>query len=381
VINHCKNMNLKEPGEPPLPGRKAPPMTEYVSTTDTAKLIRAALKKAFASTYPGVKFSVRSDKYAGGASVNVTWTDGPQIDAVDAVVKPYSGAGFDGMTDLKTSNSHWLYPDGRAERLESEIGHSYGSRVFDAEGDVIPEQERPEYRKGLRHAVEHEITDAEQVTPGPSWSLAFQLGVIDGARRLASGARLVHFMADYISTHRNMGPEYRAELEQAVVFLSGGEGPFDGSRRYEFGIIPEGEQAGRAYCDYGHTLVYQLSRTDPEALASALRDEAKRRALNNVTLFNAGHADDRTGYYVTARDGVKADALLGPYATREEAEADLATARQLAGQAGGDARWDAYGTARVTVKPGAAFFPGRLEHLPQRQMAAARITRPQPQAA
>jgi hypothetical protein len=30
-------------------------MTEYVSTTDTAKLVRAALKKAFASTYPGVK--------------------------------------------------------------------------------------------------------------------------------------------------------------------------------------------------------------------------------------------------------------------------------------------------------------------------------------
>src|ERR1700722_15654415 len=83
-------------GRAPLcPGRKAPPMTEYVSTTDTAKLVRAALKKAFASPYPGVRFSVRSDKYAGGASVNVTWTDGPQIDAVDAVVKPYSGAGFD----------------------------------------------------------------------------------------------------------------------------------------------------------------------------------------------------------------------------------------------------------------------------------------------
>ena len=49
-------------------------MTEYVSTTDTAKLVRAALKKAFASTYPGVKFSVRSDRYADGASVRVTWT-------------------------------------------------------------------------------------------------------------------------------------------------------------------------------------------------------------------------------------------------------------------------------------------------------------------
>jgi len=47
--------------------------TTYVSVTDTAKEIRKTLKLHFA----GVKFSVRSKSYSGGASVNVSWTDGP----------------------------------------------------------------------------------------------------------------------------------------------------------------------------------------------------------------------------------------------------------------------------------------------------------------
>ena len=44
-----------------------------VSLTDTAKLIRATLKAKF----PGIKFSVRSSRYAGGSSIDVRWNDGP----------------------------------------------------------------------------------------------------------------------------------------------------------------------------------------------------------------------------------------------------------------------------------------------------------------
>ena len=39
----------------------------YLTCAETAKLARAALKQAF----PGVRFSVRSDTYAGGASIHV----------------------------------------------------------------------------------------------------------------------------------------------------------------------------------------------------------------------------------------------------------------------------------------------------------------------
>ena len=62
-------------------------MSEYLTVAETAKLVRQALKQQL----PGVKFSVRSSSYSGGASIDVTWTDGPQTAAVDAVVRPYTG--------------------------------------------------------------------------------------------------------------------------------------------------------------------------------------------------------------------------------------------------------------------------------------------------
>jgi hypothetical protein len=74
----------------------------YVSTTDTAKLIRSDLKAAF----PAIKFSVRSNSYANGSSIDVRWTDGPTTKEVDAVVGKYQGASFDGMTDLKSYVDH-----------------------------------------------------------------------------------------------------------------------------------------------------------------------------------------------------------------------------------------------------------------------------------
>lgn len=68
-----------------------------VDAADVAKIVRKALKAAF----PGVKFSVRTDKYAGGSSVDVDWQDGPTIKQVDALVQRFAGATFDGMIDLK----------------------------------------------------------------------------------------------------------------------------------------------------------------------------------------------------------------------------------------------------------------------------------------
>lgn len=71
----------------------------YITTTDTAKMIRAALKEAFA----GITFSVRSSNYSGGSSIRVGWSDGPNTAQVDAIVKRFAGSTFDGMQDLKSS--------------------------------------------------------------------------------------------------------------------------------------------------------------------------------------------------------------------------------------------------------------------------------------
>lgn len=74
-------------------------MSKYMSVVDTAKLIRKALKESF----PSVKFSVRSEKYAGGASVNVSWTDGATISMVDPILNMFKGAYFDPMIDYQGS--------------------------------------------------------------------------------------------------------------------------------------------------------------------------------------------------------------------------------------------------------------------------------------
>jgi hypothetical protein len=90
-------------------------MTTYLSCADTAKLVRAALKE----TFPGVKFSVKSSVYAGGASINIAFIDGPSAAQVEAVAKAFQGAYFDGMTDYKGSNYNTL--DGQAVRFGADF--------------------------------------------------------------------------------------------------------------------------------------------------------------------------------------------------------------------------------------------------------------------
>ena len=82
--------------------------TRHLDVAETAKLIRKRLKHEF----PGTPFSVRSDRYAGGASIRVKWTDGPLVSEVKTITDGFEGAGFDGMIDLKYHKQHWLRPDG-----------------------------------------------------------------------------------------------------------------------------------------------------------------------------------------------------------------------------------------------------------------------------
>ena len=84
--------------------QKESPMTKYIAVTETAKLIRAALKEAF----PEVKFSIKSRKYSGGSSIDVRWQDGPSYDQVNSIAKTFEGGYFDGMTDYKGGHVHMM---------------------------------------------------------------------------------------------------------------------------------------------------------------------------------------------------------------------------------------------------------------------------------
>lgn len=126
--------------------------TEFVPVAEQAKLVRKALAKAF----PETKFYVRSKSYSGGASIDVYY-DGterverdeftgryvrhykegaPTTEAVDRVVQPFAGGGFDGMIDLAYDTDTYLDADGAV------VGHSTygteGSRGTVPASSVVP---------------------------------------------------------------------------------------------------------------------------------------------------------------------------------------------------------------------------------------------------
>lgn len=98
---------------------------EYIDVVEQAKLIRAALKRAF----PGFKFSVRSSKYSMGASIDIKWEDGPTTKEVEQVTDQYRGGGFDGMIDYAYSLRSWLLPDGSAVPAERYRPHELSEKI------------------------------------------------------------------------------------------------------------------------------------------------------------------------------------------------------------------------------------------------------------
>ncbi len=79
-----------------LPG-KTPRL--IVDTVEVAKILRRVLKRHF----PGEKFYVRSERYSGGSSIDVVWSDGPPTLAlVELLLEPDRGVDFDAMRDLKS---------------------------------------------------------------------------------------------------------------------------------------------------------------------------------------------------------------------------------------------------------------------------------------
>lgn len=91
---------------------------EFLSCAETAALLRQALKEAF----PGVKFSVKSKTYSGGASISIRWTDGPNEAQVDTIAKRFKGAYFDSTIDYKGAVFHML--DGKPVHFGADYIHT-----------------------------------------------------------------------------------------------------------------------------------------------------------------------------------------------------------------------------------------------------------------
>ena len=102
-------------------------MTDYISQTETNKLIRKVLKESF----PGVKFSVRTR----GGSTNINWTNGPNAKQVESLISVFEGSYFDGMIDYKGSRYAWL--DGREVSFMADFIFLHRDQSIDLELRII----------------------------------------------------------------------------------------------------------------------------------------------------------------------------------------------------------------------------------------------------
>ena len=94
----------------------------YVDVADVAKLVRQSLKSSFL----GVRFSVRSTRYAGGASILVTWKEGPHESEVREIVDQYAGARIDGDYSPRPVY-HYLRPDGQTMVAHNPPSYAIGA--------------------------------------------------------------------------------------------------------------------------------------------------------------------------------------------------------------------------------------------------------------
>lgn len=65
----------------------------------------AAIKAELKAAFPYVKFSVTSDSFSMGNSVDIRWTDGPTSAEVDVITDKYQYGHFDGMNDMYESSN------------------------------------------------------------------------------------------------------------------------------------------------------------------------------------------------------------------------------------------------------------------------------------
>lgn len=72
--------------------------------------IGATIKKELTAAFKGIKFSVRYSSFAGGDSVDISWSFGPTVKEVEAISNKYQAGTFNGMTD-----SYEYAREGKAE--------------------------------------------------------------------------------------------------------------------------------------------------------------------------------------------------------------------------------------------------------------------------
>lgn len=184
-----------------------------VGLVETAKLMRRHLALAF----PGIKFSVRTSRFSGGSSADVSWTDGPTERQVREVTECFAYGGFDGSIDMG-------------------------------------------YYRGAWYCAEHGASFRR--TSGTEGSMGYVPAADGGPCCL--GAEPVSFGARFVGQRRRLSPEFEQLIKDDIECVTGEE--FDHGRSYAAVVLSHGDDAGRLVeCrgsrEYGSTLFHQLAGT------------------------------------------------------------------------------------------------------------------------
>lgn len=162
---------VRRDGSRSRPGGGCPvTTTTHISCVESAKLVRASLRRHF----PGVAFSVRSKVYSGGASVSVRWTDGPRTAAVEPVVGRFAGARFDGMDDSTAYVSEAQCDDA------GNVSHvQYGSNYVFCQRQVSRSEELEALTVAMiRERCHCEATPSGKLLYGHEWIEDLARGVV-----------------------------------------------------------------------------------------------------------------------------------------------------------------------------------------------------------
>lgn len=91
-----------------------------------AKAIKSELKIAF----PQIKFSVKSENFAGGDAVRIHYTDGVPTKVVEKITNKYQSGSFDGMTDMyEYTNSREDIPQAKYVQVYRDVSPEAKAKV------------------------------------------------------------------------------------------------------------------------------------------------------------------------------------------------------------------------------------------------------------
>lgn len=113
------------------------------SLVAAAKNIRIELARVF----PGVKFSVKSERFSMGNAVRVSWTDGPTTAQVEDITGKYDAGSFDGMTDCYNYRKDHAWTDAFGAAKYITFSRDYSSELVQKAIDYLWDRYRPEAAK------------------------------------------------------------------------------------------------------------------------------------------------------------------------------------------------------------------------------------------